>query len=206
MIRVFIVDDHELVRIGLRTVLESEPDIQVVGEAWVVPDAVREILLANPDVVLCDYHLPGGDGLSVVRQIIRAAPSIRVLVVSVIDTGSIPAQLLAAGALGYVTKASDGASLVRGVRAVSRGERYIDDVLTNRLTTLPSAFDSLSPLQRDVALLIVHGYSPGKISEVLGIKIGTVWTHRGRAFKKLGISHERELILLAQEHGFGTKS
>src|SRR6478672_8158335 len=132
-IRVFVVDDHALVRAGMRMILAGETDIEVVGEADSGEDALPQIRRLKPDVVLCDLHLPGISGLEVTERVVRGDYGTRVIVVSVLEDGPMPRRLLEAGASGYVGKACDANELLRAVRDVSRGKRYLANAIAQGL-------------------------------------------------------------------------
>lgn len=202
MIRVFVVDDHPLLRIGLRWLLEAQGDIQVIGEAGSAADAVIMIPPAEPDLVLCDFHLPDGDGLDVARGLLQEHPKLRILFVSVLEGGPIPRRLLAAGALGYVSKARDGATLLRAVREVAAGHRFLDEALGANVLFEPSPFDRLSPRELEVARMMIQGEKTPAIAEALGITESTIRTFRARVLSKLEIRGEIALIRLALDCGF----
>ena len=124
-IRVYMVDDHALVRAGMRMILAGQADIEVVGESGSGEAALPEIRRLKPDVVLCDLHLPGISGLEVTERIVRGGHGIRVVVVSVMEEGPLPRKLIEAGASAYVGKGGDAAELVRAVREAARGSRYL---------------------------------------------------------------------------------
>ena len=201
MIQVFVVDDHPLVRMGLRWVLESQEDIRVIGEAGSGIEAVAVVPHLNPDVVLCDFRLPDWDGLEVVRRLLRQNGSQRILVVSVVDSGPVPRQLLAAGALGYVSKARDGNVVVRAVREVAAGRRFLDDALAGKILFGASPFDRLSARELEVALMIIQGQSNKEIAQMLAIATPTVRTLRSRMLAKLGVRGEVALVRLAIDCG-----
>lgn len=124
-IRVYLVDDHALVRTGMKMILSSETDIEVVGEAETGEDALPAIRQLQPDVVLCDLHLPGVSGMEVTERIVRGHRSTRVVIVSVLEDGPLPKRLLEAGAAGYIGKGCDAQELLRAVRDVAAGRRYL---------------------------------------------------------------------------------
>ena len=128
-IKVFIVDDHALVRTGFRLILAQQPDIEIVGEADSGEEALPEIRRLEPDVLLCDLHLPGISGLEVTERVVRGDYGTRVIMVSVLEDGPMPRRLLEAGACGYVGKAGDAAELVRAVREVARGKKYLANAI-----------------------------------------------------------------------------
>lgn len=202
MIRVFVVDDHPLLRIGLRWLLEAQGDIQVIGETGSAADAMIMIPAARPDLVLCDFHLPDGDGLDVAQRLLQENPRLRILVVSVLEGGPIPRKLLAAGALGYVSKARDGATLLRAAREVAAGRRFLDETLGANILFEPSPFDRLSPRELEVARMMVQGVKTPAISEALGITESTIRTFRARVLEKLDVRGEVALVRLAMDCGF----
>lgn len=201
MIRVFVIDDHPLVRVGLRGVLEAQGDMEIVGEASNGEDALTAIGSGIPDVVLCDFHLPGWDGLEVTRRLLARQPSLRILIISVVEAGPVPRRLLAAGARGYVSKAQDGGAIVRAVREVAAGRRFLDDALGARLIFEVSPFDQLSPRQMEVVWLVLRGRQNGDIALELGLTASTVRTVRTKVMAKLGVQGDLGLIRLAMEYG-----
>lgn len=132
-IRVFLLDDHALVRSGMRMMLAAETDIEVVGEADSGEIALPMIRRLKPDIVLCDLHLPGISGLEVTERIVKGDYGCRVVVVSVLEDGPVPKRLIEAGAYGYVGKAGDAAELLRAVREVARGKRYLANGIAQHL-------------------------------------------------------------------------
>ncbi|WP_095179437.1 response regulator, partial [Lysobacter antibioticus] len=201
MIRVFVIDDHPLVRVGLRDVLEAQGDIQIIGEAANGEEAYSAIGTNYPDVVLCDFHLPGWDGLEVTRRLLARHPNLRILVVSVVEAGPVPRRLLAAGAKGYVSKAQDGGAVVKAVREVAAGRRFLDAALGPRLLFEVSPFDQLSARQMEVMWLVLRGKRTGEIAQTLGLTDSTVRTVRTKLMAKLGVEGDLGLIRLAMEYG-----
>lgn len=201
MIKAFLVDDHPLVRMGLKWVLESQDDIRVIGEAGSGKDALSSVPRMQADVVLCDFRLPDLDGLEVIRRLLKQDRSLRILIISVVDSGPVPRQLLAAGALGYVSKARDGQVVVRAVREVAAGRRFLDDGLAGQIFFGSSPFDRLSARELEVALMIVKGRKSREISRTLGIAEPTVRTLKFRLLLKLGLRGEVALTRLAMDYG-----
>lgn len=201
MIRVFLIDDHPLVRVGLKWVLEGEGDMKIVGESSYGSDALSTIGACRPDVVLCDFHLPDFDGLEVTRRLLRRDPNQKVLIVSVVESGPVPRRLLAAGAMGYVSKARDGGTVVRAVREVAAGRRFLDDALGARVLFETTPFDRLSSRQLEVVLLMVHGKRNREIALALGLTESTIRTTRAKAMAKLGVRGEIALARLAMNCG-----
>jgi two-component system invasion response regulator UvrY len=205
-IRVFIVDDHALVRAGMRMILSAEVDIEVVGEADTGELALPMIRKLQPDVVLCDLHLPGVSGLEVTERIVRGQEGTRVIAVSVLEDGPLPRRLIEAGASGYVGKGGDAAELVRAVRDVSRGKRYLASGIAQHLALAgiggdASPFDALSPREMEIALLLVQGMRQEEIARRLSLSAKTVNTHKSRLFEKLGIVDTIALARMVRQYG-----
>jgi DNA-binding NarL/FixJ family response regulator len=161
-IRVFLVDDHALVRAGMRMILSGETDIEVVGEAESGELALPLIRKLKPDVVLCDLHLPGLSGLDVTERIVKGRYGARVVVVSVLEDGPLPKRLIEAGAAGYVGKGGDAAELLCAVRDVGCGKRFLANSIAQNLALYgidrhDSPFDALSPRELEVAMLLLQG-------------------------------------------------
>lgn len=205
-IRVFIVDDHALVRTGMRMILSAETDIEVLGEADSGEEALPLIRRLKPDIVLCDLHLPGVSGLEVTERIVRGDYGTRVIVVSVLEDGPLPKRLLEAGASGYVGKGGDALELLRAVRDVARGKRYLASNIAQNLALSGiggdgSPFDALSPREMEVALLLTRGLRQEDIARRLSLSAKTVNTHKTRLFDKLEIRDSIALARLATQFG-----
>ena len=205
-IRVFIVDDHALVRTGMRMILSAQTDIEVLGEAESGEEALPLIRRLKPDVVLCDLHLPGVSGLEVTERIVRGDYGTRVIVVSVLEDGPLPKRLLEAGASGYVGKGGDALELLRAVRDVARGKRYLANNIAQNLALSGidgdgSPFDALSPREMEVALLLTRGLRQEDIAKRLSLSAKTVNTHKTRLFDKLEIRDSIALARLATQFG-----
>jgi DNA-binding NarL/FixJ family response regulator len=205
-IRVLIIDDHALVRSGLRLLLADAGDIEVVGEAATGEEGLAQARRLRPDVALCDLHLPGISGLEVTSRIARGGGATRVLVVSVLEDGPMPRRLLEAGADGYVGKGCDAAELVRAVRAVAAGRRYLAGAIAQSLALSGVAgegtpFDALSARELEVAMLLLRGMRQEDIARRLSLSAKTVNTHKSRLFGKLGIRDSIALARMAGRHG-----
>jgi two-component system, NarL family, invasion response regulator UvrY len=205
-IRVFLLDDHALVRTGMRMMLSAETDIEVVGEADNGETALPLIRRLKPDVVLCDLHLPGISGLEVTERIVKGDYGSRVVVVSVLENGPMPKRLIEAGASGYVGKGGDAAELLRAVRDASRGKRYLATGIAQHLALAglggdTTPFDSLSPRELEVAMLLVQGLRQEDIAKRLSLSAKTVNTHKARLFEKLGIGDSIALARLSSQYG-----
>ncbi|MBN7137684.1 hypothetical protein A7A76_23595 [Lysobacter enzymogenes] len=155
----------------------------------------------RPDVVLCDFHLPDMDGLEVTRRLLAEHPELKVLIVSVVEGGPVPRRLLAAGAMGYVSKARDGSTVVRAVREVAAGRRYLDEALGARVLFETTPFDHLSPRQLEVALLMVQGKRNAEIALELDLTESTIRTVRAKVMAKLGVQTDIALARLAMDCG-----
>ena len=207
-IRVYIVDDHALVRTGFRLILGGQTDIEVVGDAESAEDALPEIRQLRPDIVLCDLHLPGLSGLELTERVVRGEYGCRVIAVSVLEDGPMPRRLLEAGAFGYVGKASDADELLRAVRDVARGKKYLASSIAQGLALAglhgetASPFDSLTPRELEVALLLNQGLRQESIAKHLSLSAKTVNTHKARLFDKLGVSNVLDLQRIATLHGY----
>jgi DNA-binding NarL/FixJ family response regulator len=205
-IRVFLLDDHALVRTGMRLMLSAEVDIEVVGEADTGEIALPMIRRLKPDVVLCDLHLPGISGLEVTERIVKGGYDSKVVVVSVLEDGPMPKRLIEAGASGYVGKAGDAVELLRAVRDVARGKRYLANGIAQHLALAgiggeSSPFDALSPRELEIAMLLVQGMRQEEIAKRLSLSAKTVNTHKSRLFEKLDIQDSIALARLSSQYG-----
>jgi len=205
-IRVFIVDDHALVRAGMRMILAGETDIEVVGDADSGEQALPQVRRLRPDVVLCDLHLPGISGLEVTERIVRGDFGTRVIGVSVMEDGPMPRRLLDAGASGYVGKGGDARELIRAIRDVSRGKRYLAGTIAQNLALAQfggqaSPFDALSAREMEVAMLLTQGLRQEDIARRLSLSAKTINTHKSRLFEKLQIRDSIALARLAGQYG-----
>jgi two-component system response regulator NreC len=201
--RVLLVDDHELLRAGLRSRLEKEPGIEVVGEA---DSAERAVVLARtlqPDLVLLDLLLPRRNGFEAIPEILQVAPDARVVVVSSQTAASSVRRALTAGAAGYVPKRASDRELVAAIQQVSSGSRYVDPELGATLVVdnVASELDELSEREREVLQLLALGYTNQEIGKKLYISVRTVDTHRAHIMRKLQLETRAELVLFALAHG-----
>ncbi|MCE7031412.1 response regulator transcription factor [Lysobacter sp. GX 14042] len=204
--RIFLVDDHALVRSGMRLILSTQPDMEVVGEASSGEAALPQIRALAPDVVLCDLHMPGMSGLEITERIVRGQPGVRVVVVSVLEDGPMPRRLLEAGASGYVGKGGDAEELLHAVREVARGRRFLAGNVARYLALAGidgggNPFDALTDREMEVALMLTQGMRQGQIAERLSLSPKTVNTHKSRLFEKLEIADTVALARLMGQYG-----
>ncbi|MDX1900853.1 MAG: UvrY/SirA/GacA family response regulator transcription factor [Gammaproteobacteria bacterium] len=207
MIKVLLVDDHELVRIGIRRLLEDVSSIQVVGEASTGEDAIKLSRELLPDVVLMDVQMPGIGGLEATRKMLRHNPDLRILALTVCNDEPYPSRFLQAGAAGYITKGCDPDEMIRAIRIISVGQRYISTRIAQQLALKRYAPDDTSPLdtlserELQIMLMITSGQKVTEISEKLCLSPKTINSYRYRIFKKFEIDSDVELTLLAIKLG-----
>ena len=204
MTKVFLLDDHGLMRAGYRMMLEPHADIEVVGEASCGDEALPMIRRLKPDVVLCDLHMPGVSGLDITERLVKGKSSSRVIIVSVQVDGPMPRRLLDAGAFGYLGKCGDAAELLKAIREVARGRRYLGADIAQALALgegAGSPFDLLSRREMEISLLFCQGLRAEEIARKLSLSGKTVATHKYRMFDKLGIKDTVALARMAAQHG-----
>ncbi len=209
-IRVLLAEDHTIVREGLRLLLESQPDITVVGEAGSGREAVSLAQQHHPDVVIMDLHMPDLNGLEATRLIRDLLPDVQVLVLTMYESDEYFFQAIEAGAAGYVLKKAATDDLVRAVRAVAQGDAFLYPSMARRLLEdyrqrkqpLPtSGLAALSEREREVFMLLAQGLTNQQIAEKLVISPSTVQTHRAHIMEKLGLKTTADLIRYAIRHG-----
>jgi two-component system invasion response regulator UvrY len=207
MIKLLLVDDHQLVRTGLRGILEGAGDMQVVGEASDGAEAIRCCRDHAPDVVLMDIRMPEGmGGIEATRRILRQEPAPKVIALTSLSDDPLPAQLHEAGAMGYMTKGCPANELLDAIRTVYRGRPYIDAKLAQRLAFgrrdgPESPFQSLSPMEMQVLMMILDGRRNVDIANELNKSQKTISTHRQRIYAKLHVETDVELTRLALRYG-----
>lgn len=204
-IRLLIVDDHSVVREGLRAFLRLQDGIDVVGEAGGADEAIRVASTASPEVILLDLVMPGGDGIGAIRRLLEVAPGVRVLVLtSFADDAQIFAAI-AAGAAGYLLKNVDPQALADGIRDVHAGRPALDPSVAARLMHRsggsPPAHGDLTARERDVLRLVVEGLANKQIAQRLGIGEKTIKTHVSRVLAKLGVEDRTQAAVLAIREG-----
>ncbi|NMP32291.1 UvrY/SirA/GacA family response regulator transcription factor [Thalassotalea sp. M1531] len=207
MINVLLVDDHELVRTGIRKILDEVKGIQVVGEAETGEEAVQFCRKEEPDVVLMDMNMPGIGGLEATKKIIRYAPDAKVIVLTVHSEDPFPTKVMQIGAAGYLTKGAGPDEMVNAIRAVNSGQRYITPDVAQQmaLNQFKSAeenpFNTLSERELQIMWMITRGEKVPDISEQLVLSTKTINSYRYRMFEKLKVSNDVELTHLAIRHG-----
>jgi len=205
-INVLLVDDLDLVRTGIKKMLDTVQGIKVVGEASSGEEALTQARKLIPDVVLMDVRMPGIGGYEATRKLIRAHPDMKVLVVTVCDNDFYPARLLQVGAAGYLTKGATMEEMVQAIRSVHHGQRYISPDIAARLAFRhvsdedESPFKSLSERELQVVLMITKGMKVQDIAAKLFLCAKTINSYRYRTFEKVGVKNDVELTLLAMKH------
>ena len=203
MIRVLLVDDHELVRSGIQALLGVVDDIDVIGACDSGEQALPVIAEQKPDVVLMDVNMPGMGGLEACRRILQDCPDVKIIGLSVHDSGAVPEQLLRMGVEGFVSKSSPVSEMVDAIRAVISGKRYLCQDVANNLVFAAldkgnaSPFLELSQREAEVTQLILRGKSIQDIAEILQLSDKTVNTYRYRLYSKLNVKNDVELTRLA---------
>jgi two-component system, NarL family, response regulator NreC len=207
VIRILVVDDHAVVRSGLKLLLSAEPDLEVVGEAGNARDAVFEVRAQKPDVVLLDVVMPGESGIEAVPKLLHESPETKVLVLSMQDDPNYVREAFAAGASGYVLKEAADAEVVDAIRQVAEGGRYVHPVLGARMVAADAqakaaaAADPLSDREREVLTLLALGHTNQEIAKQLYISVRTAETHRAHIMRKLGLETRAALVRYAIAHG-----
>jgi DNA-binding NarL/FixJ family response regulator len=212
-IRILIADDHEVVRLGIRTLLESQPDLEVVGEARDGPEAIRMAGQLLPDLIILDLMLPHLDGIEALRRIQFEYPNIRVVILSMYDNEAYIVESLSGGASAYILKQSTSEDLVLAIRSSLAGKRYLSPALSERtinsyITYFKTAktgdldpFESLTPREREVLILAAQGHTTAEIATNLSLSPRTVETHRANMMHKLGFHSQIDLARFALERG-----
>ncbi|MFT5759747.1 MAG: two-component system invasion response regulator UvrY [Alteromonadaceae bacterium] len=207
MINVLLVDDHELVRTGIRKILDEVKGFKVIGETSTGEEAIKFCRQTEPDVVLMDMNMPGIGGLEATKKIIRYAPDVKVIVLTVYTEDPIPTKVMQIGAAGYLTKGAAPDEMVNAIRAVHSGQRYITPEVAQQmaLSQFKSAdenpFSALSERELQIMLKVTRGEKVPDISEQLALSSKTINSYRYRMFEKLNVSNDVELTHLAIRYG-----
>jgi DNA-binding NarL/FixJ family response regulator len=208
MIRIAIVDDHDLVRAGIRAILEQDPQFQIAFETGDGQDAIRQVTSLRPDVVLMDVHLPGGiSGLDATETIVKDCPEARVIILTQYENREYIRRALRIGARGYLLKRSAASELKEAIRTVHAGHRYLHPSVADELVELLNTgrsiedseddYDRLTPREKQVFKLLAEGKTSRDISKYLTISLKTAMTHRTNVMEKLNMHTRSELIRYA---------
>ncbi len=211
-IRVLIADDHLFFRGGVRMLLDSVAETEVVGEASTGEEAVAQATMLQPDVILMDLHMPGLNGIEATRRILRTSPHIGILVVTMYEDDDSVFAAMRAGARGYLLKGADQAEMLRAIQAVSRGEAIFSPAIAQRLMhyfallgSVPQAFPELTDREREILALIAQGRSNTEIAGYLVLSAKTVRNHVSNIFNKLQVVDRAQAIIRARDAGLGSE-
>jgi two-component system, NarL family, response regulator NreC len=211
VIKVVVVDDHAVVRSGLRLLLDAHEDIEVVGEAGNAKDAIFRALALKPDVILLDVVMPGASGIDVLPELLRESPQTKVLVLSMQDDPSYVREAFGAGASGYVLKEAADEEVVSAVREIAKGGQYVHPTLGARMVAAEAEeraaveADPLSEREREVLRLLALGHTNQEIAQELYISVRTAESHRAHIMQKLRLATRAELVRYALSHGLLTE-
>ncbi|STX41274.1 response regulator GacA [Legionella donaldsonii] len=206
LIKVLIVDDHALVQMGIRRLLEDLPDVDVVADAESGEQALTLVKSHKPDVVLLDMKMPGIDGWEVTRRLKKSNPQVKVIAVTAVCAEPMPTRVLQLGAMGYLTKESGAEEMAAAIRKVAKGEKYLSAEIAQKMAinsleaVQDSPFDLLSEREMQVMLMITSGMTVQDIADRLFLSSKTINGYRYRMFDKLGIKNDVELTFLAMKH------
>lgn len=207
--RILLVDDHDIVRLGLMTLLNDQPDMEVIGEASTAGEAVKAAESLLPDVVLMDIRLPGEGGIEATGQVMRRVPNTKVVMLTSFADDDLVVRAIRAGAVGYVLKQVGNEELLRAIRAAARGEALLDPSTTARLLTRvreserkadEDAFRDLTNREMDVLVHLAKGKTNAEIGSLLNLSEKTVGNYIGNMFEKLQLGNRIELAAYAYEH------
>lgn len=206
-IRVLVVDDHTIMRDGIRALLSVHNDIEIVGEASEGKEAVEKAQELSPDVVIMDIAMPGMDGLEAVRRILKKNPKIKALMLSQYDDKKYILAAVKAGATGYVSKRALGEELVLAIRTLHQGVSYLHPSAATAVIegflnpTEVDPYDELTPREREILKLIADGHTSREIADMLYISVKTVFGHRAKLMEKLNLHNRTDLIKYAMQKG-----
>lgn len=209
-IKVILVDDHDLVRTGIKLILQNATGVSVVGEASTGEEAIKLAREVQHDVILLDVMMPGIGGLGATSRLKRACPDTKILIVTICNNEHFPSKLLQAGASGYLTKGASQQEIVQAIRAVHTGQLYLSQDIANLLAVKhlsdkgENPFDQLSERELQVSLMIASGVKVQDISTMLHLSPKTVNSYRYRVFEKTGVENDVSLALLAMRYGLIT--
>ncbi|MFW2177130.1 MULTISPECIES: response regulator [unclassified Moraxella] len=207
MIKVLVVDDHDLVRMGISRMLSDSQDIEVIADADNGETAIQLAKQLKPDVILLDVNMPTIGGLEVTKRLLQNDKTTKILAVSSLATQPYPSLLIKAGVSGYITKGTPLDEMIKAIKKVAQGGRYFSADVAEQLADVllaekaDSPFESLSEREMQVAMMVVNCQSPQQIADNLFVSVKTVNTYRYRIFEKLGIDSDVKLTHLAMRHG-----
>lgn len=207
MINVYLVDDHEVVRTGIRHLLNDERGIKVVGESASGEEAVKWCRSHYPDVILLDMELPGIDGIEATKKIVRHNPDVKIIVLTAHTQDPFPTKVMQAGAWGFLCKSAGPKEVINAIRMVNSGQRYLTPDVAQKIALskfdnrCDNPFEQLSDRELQISMLITKGRKVADISEELALSPKTVNSYRYRIFEKMAISGDVELTHLAIRHG-----
>jgi len=208
-LRIIIVDDHEVVRLGLRALIDRHPDFTVVDEASTAKEAVQKVASHKPEVVVMDIRLPGGSGIDACREVMQLAPDTKVIMLTSYAEDEMLFQAIEAGAAGYVLKQIGGDDLIHAIEAVGRGEALLDPALTQKVFERvreaqrkeeKSAFSDLTEQEMRVLMLLAEGKTNREIAQTLYLGEGTVRNYVSSILSKLGLANRAEAAAYAVQH------
>jgi DNA-binding NarL/FixJ family response regulator len=207
-VRVALIDDHPIVRQGLRTLLQTEPSFAVVGEADDGIAGVELVQRVRPDVLVVDLMMPGLNGLDLIKQVLKSQPKLRILVLSMQSADSYVVEALNCGAAGYVLKETGPSEIIQAIRTVVGGDRYLSPKLAERLLAtatgtrkITDPYETLTPREREILHLIIEGHTSPQIAKRLVLSPRTVELHRSRIMKKLDLHNQTDIFRYALERG-----
>jgi len=207
-VKVALIDDHPIVRQGLRNLLQTEPSFQVVAEADDGITGLELVQRVRPDVLIVDLMMPGLNGLDLIKQVLKPLPRLRIVVLSMQSADSYVVEALNSGAAGYVLKETGPSEIIQAIKAVVAGDRYLSPKLAQRVLDsstgrkkIADPYDSLTPREREILHLIVEGHTSAQIAGRLVLSPRTVELHRSRIMKKLDLHNQTDIFRYALERG-----
>jgi two-component system, NarL family, response regulator NreC len=207
-VKVALIDDHPIVRQGLRNLLQSEPSFQVVAEADDGITGLELVQRVKPDVLIVDLMMPGLNGLDLIKQVLKSLPRLRIVVLSMQSADSYVVEALNSGAAGYVLKETGPSEIIHAIKTVVAGDRYLSAKLAQRVLDsstgrkkIADPYDSLTPREREILHLIVEGHTSAQIAARLVLSPRTVELHRSRIMKKLDLHNQTDIFRYALERG-----
>ena len=200
-IRLLLVDDHPLVRDGLKSRMATEPDIVIVGEAGDATEAMAALATCAPTLVLMDIGMKDVSGIELTAMVLQRAPQLAVLILSMYDSVEYAQRALQAGARGYVLKDAPSSEIVGALRTVAAGGTYLSALIAQRMFRAPATRNLLSMREQDILACLARGQSSKQIARVLDLSVRTIESHRQNIRRKLGLETQADLIKYAVEHG-----